>query len=137
MEDSPPEEGKDNKLVERLQPYKDEAGNPNRIAQVNQRYKQSIGLIKEFTEQFGLIDPSTNECKVPLNQVVQKEDWENWKQKDAVKDSVSAIVKGIVEFKQQLFQDERQKIFDKLDREEKLKAEQEEARKLRESYVES
>jgi hypothetical protein len=32
MEDRPPEETKDNKLIERLQPYKDEAGNPNRIA---------------------------------------------------------------------------------------------------------
>ncbi len=70
MEDSPPEETKDNKLIERLQPYKDEAGNPNRIAQVNQRFKQSIGLIKEFTDQFGLNDPNTAECKVPLNLVV-------------------------------------------------------------------
>lgn len=35
MEDSPPEESKDTKLVERLQPYKDEAGNPNRISTVN------------------------------------------------------------------------------------------------------
>lgn len=32
MEDNPPEETKDNKLIERLQPYRDEAGNTNRIA---------------------------------------------------------------------------------------------------------
>lgn len=103
MEDNPPEETKDNKLIERLQPYKDEAGNPNRIATVNQRYNQSINLIHEFTEQFGLIDPKNLKCRVGCNMKVKKADWPSWRQKDAVKEAVLEKVRQIVDFKKELF----------------------------------
>jgi hypothetical protein len=115
MEDNPPEETKDNKLIERLQPYKDEAGNANRIATVNQRYNQSVNLIHEFTEQFGLIDPRTLKCRLGCNMKVKKADWPNWRQKDAVKEAVLEKVRQIVDFKKELFQTERQRILDSIE----------------------
>ena len=117
MEDCPPEETKDTKLIERLQPYKDDAGNPNRIATVSQRYNQAVNLIYAFTEQFGLIDPRTQKCRVACNMKVKKADWASWRQKDAVKEAVMEKVRQIVDFKKELFTSERQRILDQIEEE--------------------
>jgi hypothetical protein len=100
MEDNPPEpEGKDVKMLDRLQEYKDEAGNANRITSINQRYNHAVNLIYKFTEQFGLIDPKTHECKVPLNMRIKQVNWDHWRQKDAVKEAVFEQIKRIIDYK--------------------------------------
>lgn len=91
MEDNPPEETKENlKLIERLQPYENEAGNAERISSVSKRYDISVDLICSFAEQFGLVDPESQTCKVPLNMQIKNQEWSEWRKKDAVKEAVFA-----------------------------------------------
>lgn len=127
MEDSPPEESKDTKLLDRLQPYKDDAGNPARITTVNKRYNRSVNLINQFAEQFGLVDPATLACKVPLNMKIKNADWQNWRQKDTVKEAVLEKVRSIVEFKQDLFNRERKAVLSQIEEEQRSTAVQETA----------
>jgi len=51
MEISPPEEPK---VLERLQDYKDAAGDPERMDKRESSFKQSIGAITQWLTGFGL-----------------------------------------------------------------------------------
>lgn len=77
----------------------------------------SVNLLNQFAEQFGLVDPINQVCKVPLNMKVKSTDWPNWRQKDAVKEAVLEKVKSIVDFKQELLARERKEILDRIQEE--------------------
>jgi hypothetical protein len=80
MEDNPPEETKENaKLIERLQPYSTDASKPERIANASKRFDHSVSLIFDFAEQFGLVDPKTSKCMVPLNIKIEVANPQQWR----------------------------------------------------------
>ena len=127
MEDSPPpEDTKDAKLLDRLQTYSDEAGNEDRLNKVNKRYEESKQLMFDFTEQFGLVSKDSVECKVPLNMQVKSSDWDKWNDKEAVKEAVQDQIKKVIAFKQEAFDEVRERVHRQIDEEERLKAEEEE-----------
>lgn len=79
-----------------------EAKDQKRITQVNEQFDIKISNLKKWTEQFGLIEDGI--CKVALNQEVVSDDWTL----ESVKNQALACVKKVVQFKQNLFDQQRQ-----------------------------
>lgn len=63
METEAPE---DNKVLDRLQEYTDEAGNGERMQKISTSFSQSIGAIKQWLTRFGL-NSVDGTCKVQLD----------------------------------------------------------------------
>lgn len=69
MDVNPPE---DQKVLERLQDYDDEAGNAERLQKISSGYTQSIEAIKHWLTRFGLSNQNGT-CQVQLDMEVNVE----------------------------------------------------------------
>ena len=69
MDVNPPE---DQKVLERLQDYDDEAGNAERLQKISSGYTQSIEAIKHWLTRFGL-SSLDGTCQVQLDMEVNVE----------------------------------------------------------------
>lgn len=94
----------------------DDHGNSSRIQQNNEVYEAKINSIKQWCEQFGLVD-SDGCCKSTLNQELHVQDWD---QKDSVKDQALVGLKKVMDFKQAQFDKTRQNFKDTMEQQKSL-----------------
>ena len=67
METNPPE---DNKILERLTDYTDEAGESRRMEKINAGFYETIPAIKNWLTRFGLNSADGSVCEVQLDMAI-------------------------------------------------------------------
>ena len=71
MEDNPPE---DQKTLDKLQDYTDEAGEEARLKKVSASFGQSLKAIQGWTKMFGLTKENETKCSVQLDIMIGRAD---------------------------------------------------------------
>ena len=139
METEAPE---DNKVLDRLQEYTDEAGDPERMQKISTGYQQSIGAIKQQLTRFGL-SSADGLCQVQLDMAIdmeprvvsaRKSDGEEnaeevktvdtWREKQSVLEAVAARVEKVRDHRQKQFQARRDQIREAIALRERAEAEE-------------